>query len=580
MTGGRSSSGPACASLASRGTRTGRTEPGRRRSASTCRCSPTGTARWRSGSARRGRGAGWRACRAAARSSSARTVRCSDRGGTRTRRCRTSTCRSRPRGRCGLAVALYLGAGVLATAPAVFETDRFLGYGVAREGRVTPGDHLQTTYNLWLPGHQLARGEAPWLDPYSFQPELEPRVNFAGWPFAARVRAARGGLRHRRRLEPVRAPDLRRGGRPRGALAAVARPLAGARARRRARVRARALPRRPVDRAPARADLDAAAARALRRSSGGWPGSPSPRSPRSRSPARSTSRSARSRSRSPTRSRACRLRRRRSRRPRLRSPRASLVWAIDASRRGRAPVRRGRALLGLPRRLRLPRPRRRSSASSTSAGCCRSPRSPASAPCVSETQSPPAAARRGARARRARPLPARPRRQPARLRMALGADAAAGDPGPGALPADRVPLPRRARRDRARGALCFRNTRPARAARAPCSPQRSSSSSPTCGCRSTTRSTPTRKTRSTRRCARRRRAGCSSSPSACPTTTAGSVYLYYAMQAQRERPLGYSTSAPPEAFRAARSLPERARELGVTAMMRYVDGRPAEVVTP
>ena len=60
-----------------------------------------------------------------------------------------------------------------------------LGYGAPREGRVTPGDHLQTAYNLWLPGHQLARGEAPWLDPYSFQPEVEPRVNFAGWPFAA-----------------------------------------------------------------------------------------------------------------------------------------------------------------------------------------------------------------------------------------------------------------------------------------------------------------------------------------------------------------------------------------------------------
>jgi hypothetical protein len=60
-----------------------------------------------------------------------------------------------------------------------------LGYGEAREGRVTPGDHLQTIYNLWLPGHQLAHGAAPWLDPYSFQPEVEPRVNAAGWPFAA-----------------------------------------------------------------------------------------------------------------------------------------------------------------------------------------------------------------------------------------------------------------------------------------------------------------------------------------------------------------------------------------------------------
>jgi len=49
---------------------------------------------------------------------------------------------------------------------------------------VTPGDHLQTIYQLWLPGHQLARGAAPWLDPYSFRPEVEPRTNFAGWPFA------------------------------------------------------------------------------------------------------------------------------------------------------------------------------------------------------------------------------------------------------------------------------------------------------------------------------------------------------------------------------------------------------------
>lgn len=73
---------------------------------------------------------------------------------------------------------------MLATAPAVFETDHFLGYGTPREGRVTPGDHLQTVYTLWLPGHQLARGAAPWLDPYSFQPEVEPRTNVAGWPFS------------------------------------------------------------------------------------------------------------------------------------------------------------------------------------------------------------------------------------------------------------------------------------------------------------------------------------------------------------------------------------------------------------
>jgi hypothetical protein len=49
---------------------------------------------------------------------------------------------------------------------------------------VTPGDHLQAAYDLWLPGHQLEHGRAPWRDPYSFQPEAEPRTNFPGWPFA------------------------------------------------------------------------------------------------------------------------------------------------------------------------------------------------------------------------------------------------------------------------------------------------------------------------------------------------------------------------------------------------------------
>jgi hypothetical protein len=50
-------------------------------------------------------------------------------------------------------------------------------------GEAAPGDHLQTSYNLWLVGHQLEHGHAPWRDPYSFQPEVQPRWNFAGWPF-------------------------------------------------------------------------------------------------------------------------------------------------------------------------------------------------------------------------------------------------------------------------------------------------------------------------------------------------------------------------------------------------------------
>jgi hypothetical protein len=50
-------------------------------------------------------------------------------------------------------------------------------------GAAAPGDHLQAIWQLWLPGHQLTQGDAPWRDPYSFRPEAEPRVNFAAWPF-------------------------------------------------------------------------------------------------------------------------------------------------------------------------------------------------------------------------------------------------------------------------------------------------------------------------------------------------------------------------------------------------------------
>jgi hypothetical protein len=84
-----------------------------------------------------------------------------------------------------LACGLYLAAGALALSPALRDAPHeLLAYGKPRANVVTPGDHLQTTYNLWLPGHQLANGRAPWLDPYSFQPEVPKRTNFAGWPFS------------------------------------------------------------------------------------------------------------------------------------------------------------------------------------------------------------------------------------------------------------------------------------------------------------------------------------------------------------------------------------------------------------
>src|SRR6266508_2497826 len=87
------------------------------------------------------------------------------------------------RGGAGV-VALYLAAALVAIGPDVRHVrGRFLAWGSARAEGVTPGDHLQAAYNLWLPGHQLEHGRAPWRDPYSFQPEADPRTNFAGWPF-------------------------------------------------------------------------------------------------------------------------------------------------------------------------------------------------------------------------------------------------------------------------------------------------------------------------------------------------------------------------------------------------------------
>ena len=82
-------------------------------------------------------------------------------------------------------MALFAVAAVLATLPAVgglrseFITERHPpGYGEAASG-----DHLQTTYRFWLVGHQLERGDAPWVDPYSFQPLVEPQVVLGGWPY-------------------------------------------------------------------------------------------------------------------------------------------------------------------------------------------------------------------------------------------------------------------------------------------------------------------------------------------------------------------------------------------------------------
>ena len=59
----------------------------------------------------------------------------------------------------------------------------FAARAEAIQGEASVGDHLQAVYHLWLVGHQLEHGRAPWLDPWTFQPESSPRVNFGGWPF-------------------------------------------------------------------------------------------------------------------------------------------------------------------------------------------------------------------------------------------------------------------------------------------------------------------------------------------------------------------------------------------------------------
>jgi hypothetical protein len=85
-------------------------------------------------------------------------------------------------GFAGLAAALYLGAGALATWPALRHAHTaYLARADPSYGEPASGDHLQLGYAMWLVGHQLARLAAPWRDPYSFQPESPHVLNLQGW---------------------------------------------------------------------------------------------------------------------------------------------------------------------------------------------------------------------------------------------------------------------------------------------------------------------------------------------------------------------------------------------------------------
>lgn len=69
-----------------------------------------------------------------------------------------------------------------ATWPAVRQIDgHYLARPSAGFGEAAAGDHLQLAWAFWLPGHQLERGAAPWADPYSFRPEAAAAPNLQGW---------------------------------------------------------------------------------------------------------------------------------------------------------------------------------------------------------------------------------------------------------------------------------------------------------------------------------------------------------------------------------------------------------------
>jgi hypothetical protein len=73
---------------------------------------------------------------------------------------------------------------VLAAIPGIAHIgSEFLAGGGAGNGEAAPGDHLQTSYHLWLFGDQIEHGRYPWRDPYQFSPESSPTVNPAIWPY-------------------------------------------------------------------------------------------------------------------------------------------------------------------------------------------------------------------------------------------------------------------------------------------------------------------------------------------------------------------------------------------------------------
>jgi hypothetical protein len=87
-------------------------------------------------------------------------------------------------GPLGLVALLYTAAALVSAWPGLASFgSAYLAGGAEGYGETAPGDHGQVVYRFWLLGHQLAAWDAPWRDPYSFQPLVEPQVALGGWPF-------------------------------------------------------------------------------------------------------------------------------------------------------------------------------------------------------------------------------------------------------------------------------------------------------------------------------------------------------------------------------------------------------------
>ena len=494
---------------------------------------------------RRSSTAGWRTSPGGRRSSSTRAVRSAAHGATRRRGARLGRA---ARGRAGFVAprlrALPRGRRRSRTWPALRDApDELPRAGPAARGEVAPGDHLQTAYQLWLPGHQLERGRRRGSTrTASSRRRRSGRTSRAGRSGSSSGRWTRcfGTVA---RVEPVRPA--------RPTSAPARRPLPWLRelraalrrgARRRARVRARALPgRRSAGGTCSGRWRCCCRSRSGRSSAGGRWLALGRRSLRFRSRARCTWRSARSPSSSSTLlapgGRCVGARRRGARRLRraCSSALTAIAGSVGAGGRSFAQVERYSAeLLDFVARdprhgfetfvflgwlVPLARARR---ARARARGATGSP------PCSGSARSCPFVLALGANMPVLRAaverlpglsdtrVPAGCCRSRASALAALVAFAVAS----------RAVALRGARRD------------PARRAR-----PRSAS----------TRYRATGRTRTTCVLRARTRPGPPArAPVFLPEPPEGSIYLYYAMQAPRERPTGYSTTAPPGPTACAR----------------------------